>query len=257
MAKRAPCPGGVCPDIGTLLSESFEEFTQNIGPYALGGVSRMVVVFPIMLLAIFVFYFILFGLMALMMVGIGLIAAVLPEELAVLGALVMQLLFMAGFLIVMMLFAMGLSGLTAPFNASVLRAVARHQRGDEELGFSAAYSTATKDVIPVVTSIVIITTISLLGACLCYFPALIAAFFLVFAFSFVVFHRLGAIEAIVTSFRHVQRHLTWHVGFFGIYFAILMVAGYVPILGPMFATALFVRAYRNIFGDGEQIVHPN
>lgn len=257
MAERKPCPGGEFPEIGTLLSESFAEFSENIGPYALGGVSRMVIVFPIMFLAIFLFYFVLFALMMVMVVAIALVAATLPEELAVLGALLVELLSVVGFIIVMLLFAMGLGGIVAPFNASVLRAVARHQSGEEELGFSAAYSTATRDVISVVASIVLITTVTLLGACLCYAPALIASFFLVFSFSFVVLHRLGAIEAIGASINHVRRHLNWHVGFFGIYFAILMVSGYIPILGPMFATAFFVRAYRNIFGDGEQIVHPD
>jgi hypothetical protein len=33
-----------------------------------------------------------------------------------------------------------------------------------------------------------------------------------------------------------------------------MVASYVPVLGPIFLSALHVRAYREMFGDGEEPV---
>ena len=39
-----------------------------------------------------------------------------------------------------------------------------------------------------------------------------------------------------------------------VYLGLIMVGSYVPIVGPMFATAFHVRAYRGVFGDDAEPV---
>ncbi|MFT7520790.1 MAG: hypothetical protein ACI9MC_002941, partial [Kiritimatiellia bacterium] len=49
------------------------------------------------------------------------------------------------------------------------------------------------------------------------------------------------------SFNHAKSNVGWHLGTFGLIFVVSMVAGNIPVLGPMAAIAFIVRAYREAF----------
>src|SRR5687768_2800127 len=54
-------PGGELPDVGKILTETFSEFGENIGPYAMAGLGHFLVMMPIIFVTIMVGYLVLFG----------------------------------------------------------------------------------------------------------------------------------------------------------------------------------------------------
>jgi hypothetical protein len=73
-----------------------------------------------------------------------------------------------------------------------------------------------------------------------------------FATSLVFLHRQGAVQAMRTAMQHALAHLEWHTPFALLYLVMVSFGGYLPIIGPAFAIAFHVRAYRYVFGDGDE-----
>src|SRR5262245_53238038 len=53
---RGPLPGGQLPDHGRLLTDTFAEFGDHIGPYLLAGLGYTLVIVPLTFVAIFGIY---------------------------------------------------------------------------------------------------------------------------------------------------------------------------------------------------------
>jgi hypothetical protein len=249
--------GGRVPDLGQLISATIGDFTDNIGPYAMLGLGQFAVVFPVTLVAIVVIYFGIFAVMFGGLFGTGMLAAVIGRTSDDAAGLVMvlgELLSMT----VMMAFIFGAIGLiaaiVAPISASTTRAIAAHQRGEAKLELSSAFSTATQDVAAVIAVTLLVTTVILGGMMFCYLPGLAAMILLSFAFEMVALHRRGALSAVSSAARSAMGNPSFYLMFGLVYFVIMMVAAYVPIIGPMFGSALHVRAYRELFGDGDEPV---
>ncbi|MFT4621377.1 MAG: hypothetical protein ACI8PZ_000029 [Myxococcota bacterium] len=257
---REPVAGGELPDPFQLLDETLKEFMANLGPYVLAGLGQMVFVFPVVFIAIIGLYALMFGGVFGGMAVVGLVAAVLPEDLAGLVVGLGSLALPIGLFGITFLVIGGMSVVLMPTAASLARAVARHQRGEDDvLGFTSAFDSATQDVGSVITAGAVVVMLSIMGAMMCYFPAFAVLLFLGFAMNMVALHREGGVAAITTVFAHARQHLPWHGKFTLLYLVLMLVAGNVPIIGPMFAVALHVRAYRRLFGDGDTAVlhvHP-
>ncbi len=256
--KLEPEPGGEFPAIGDLLTETMEEFQDNMAKYVLAGVGQFLVIMPVVFVGIFVLYFgIAIGMGVVMVCGAiigGLLAEYVNEGLGFLVLMLTQL----GSILVPILFLVafigGLAALLAPFNASLVRAVAGHQRGELELDFPAVFATVGKDLPKVIGAGILLGMMSTVGLMMCYFPALAVPIVFGFVAPLVALHRLGAIDGVKTALAHFMAHSSW-VGTLGVvYLGLSMVAAYVPILGPAFILAFHVRAYRKVFGDGETAV---
>lgn len=256
--ERGPLPGGSLPDVGKLLAETFADFGDNIGPYLLAGLGHFVVLVPVVIVMVLVTYGVVFGgMLGTMAVGgalSGLLAEVAGDELAGLGVsltMVLSLLVTLALMVGMVALA---GALLAPLNASLVRAIARHQRGEEALSFGSAFTHATDDLVATVLVAVATIGISLALLSMCYLPVLAVPVLLPFAGTLVALHRRGAVDGLRTAFRHSTGNLSWYLMFGLLTFVGGMVAGYVPVLGSVFMTAFHVRAYRHVFGDGPEPV---
>jgi len=255
---RAPVEGGVEPDVGKVLNETIAEFTDDIGPYVLASLGHTLVVVPVVLIAVLVMYFGMFFVIFGGSFGAAAVAILMTELMGEavggLSMLASQLLLFAGIFGVIGAFGAGIAAITAPLNASLVRAVAAHQRGEATLDIASAFGTATKDLVKVVGMAIIMGLLAMFLLMMCYVPVLVLPLVFGFASSMVHLHRKGPISAFTTSVAHFQKHPSFHLVFGALSIALSMVASYVPVLGPAFITALHVRAYREMFGDGEELV---
>ncbi|MEL6349564.1 MAG: hypothetical protein AAFV53_41055 [Myxococcota bacterium] len=246
--------GGERPDLSELLSETMNEFTENLSSYAMAGLGQMLILFPVILITIFGLYIALgLGVVGMIVGGAGL-AAVLPEDLVALGA-VLGPFIMISVIGIGSIAAIGLvTAVTAPLHASLVRAIVAHQRGEQPLEWTSAFSTLTENVSAVIFGALTLTVLSILLAMMCYLPALLPLIFLTFAPSLIAIHGHGAMDGLRLAAQHARAHLGWHATFGLIGFVMLMVASNIPVIGPMFVVAFHVRAYRRVFGDGPEPV---
>lgn len=245
--------GGKIPDVGQLLSVTTAEFTDNIGPYALAGLGQLLVVLPVTFIGIIIGYIAMMVAMMFGMAGSTLLGAGVGGDaggaVAGIGTLAsMGLGFFVLFLVIALMMAV-----IAPVSASLHRAVAAHQRGEKVLELGSAFSMAMQDLVPVLLVAILYGSIVTFGVLLCYLPGIVAMIVFGFAGPLVYIGRRGPVAAMALSMRHCIENINFYLPFGGIYFVIMMFAAYVPVIGPMYGMALHVRAYREIFGDGEVI----
>jgi hypothetical protein len=250
--------GGELPELGKLVSDTFAEFGDNIGPYVLAGLGLYLVTIPIALVAVFVGYFVGgVGFVGVALVG-GVIGSVVGDNVDQgLGALVMvgaQLLSVAVLFLMIGVIIVGIVGLLAPINASLARAVAAHQRGEKPLELQSAFSSMGRDVVPVIVVTSAVTLLAVVLALFCYFPALAVTVLFPFAGTLVALHGDGAGAALRKAFAHARANLGWYVPFGLLFVVVTMVGANVPVVGPAFLVALQVRAFRHVFGDGPAVV---
>ncbi len=255
---RYPLPGGETPDPVQLLQDSLKEFTDDLVPYLMAGLGQMVVTIPLTIIMVFVIYFVMFG----TLLGgalVGAIAGAVVGEAAgdEAGGLVFGLIYLLSFVLMFGLIA-GLSAmlgaLMAPLNASLVRRVARHQRGERVLDFSAAFSDAKENILPTMIVTALVGLVVTVGIMFCYIPGIIAAFLMMYAGTLVFLHRLSPVNAMVTSAKHFTGHFKFHGIYSLLHFAAAMAAAWIPLMGPMFLLALHVRTHRALFGDAETAV---
>lgn len=251
-----PLAGGDLPDVGSLLTETFAEFGDNIGPYAMAGVGLMLVTMPLAFVMIFGIYIVVFGgMFGTMIAGAAFsvfVSQTVSEDLGAVAMVVTQLATIAVPVVLVVGAVAAIGAILAPLNASLARAVAAQQRGGPKLELTSPFSTFTQDLVSVVVAALLIAALVTMGAFLCYLPALAVPLLFGFGTTMVALHRTGAGQGLRTSMQHALGHLSWHLPFGLLYLVFSMVAGYVPVLGPMFLVAFHVRAYRHVFGDGEE-----
>ena len=245
-------PGGETPQIGELFSATMDEFIKNIGPYALAGVGILLVSIPVVIVAFIAGYILMFAGVFGTMFGVtaGLMA-VLPRDLEFLGPIGGMLATIVVIFILITLLTSTISALMAPFNASLMRAIAAHQRGEEELTIGAAFSTLTQNIASVIFTAIMITVLSIVLVSFCYIPILLVPLFFAFASGLVAVHGLKAMDAMKGAAGHAKMHLKWHALYMVVFFGTSILANYIPVLGAAFMSALHVRAMRMLFGDGE------
>jgi hypothetical protein len=244
--------GGAKVDLGKAFNETLQDFTRDLGPYALAGLGLLVLTMAAVMLTLIPFYALIFG-------GMLLNVAVMSGGAAGGGGtpdspvpwMVAAIFGLAFFLLIAVLTA-----ITAGFVASLLRAIAAHQRGSARLGFDAVYSTARQGIGAAVGVTLAGGLLAAVGALFCYLPGLIVSFLLFLATPLVVLHPVPVGRALRLSAREVRSDLGFYVKFYAIYLGVSIIAQYVPVIGPMFAVAYFVRVYRELFGDDPVPVFP-
>ena len=246
--------GGELPDIGATLSETLNDVTENIGSYAMAGLGMMVVMIPYVLVMFFGIYMLLIAVFFGGAIGVTGLTAMLPSELAGIGGVV-GILLTGGVSMVLFLAMLGVSSaIIAPINASLVRAIAAHQRGDRPLEFTAAFSAMGENVGAVILGTTLLTLLSIVLAMMCYLPALLPVIFLSFATPLIVLHSRGAMEGIRMALAHARSHLSWHLKYGVTHFLVLIVSSQIPVIGYMFAAAFHIRMYRKVFGDSQEPV---
>lgn len=249
-----PLPGGALPEVGKLLNETIAEFTDNFQGYLLAGLGHFLVLMPVTVVSVIVVYVGLMGgfVATLVLGGIGtvLLEQVLGDLGAQMGALLTTVLSMV--VPAVLLFGMigALVALLAPLNASLYRAIAAHQRGEQKLELTAAFTAAHTGIVPVVLVTLATVAIALALMMFCYLPALAVPILLPFAFGLVALGGVGPVKALTSSARHSTANLQWYVVYGLLSIVLGMVASNVPVLGMAFLCAFHVRAYRYVFGDG-------
>lgn len=242
---REPESGGAFPDVSDLLQESITEFFDAIGPYLLGVLGLLIGSMAVGLAGAVVF-----GLLLVFAVVAGAGIGAVGDQLGSVGAALLAAVSVGVDLLFLGVAVVGMTMLTAPLTASFMRAVAAHQRGEAELQIGAAFGTLGQHLPQVVGVGAIVGGATFVGLLLCGLPALLVPLFLGFAVPMVALHGLSALEAARTNIAHVRDHLQQHAIIAAVTFALNVLSGMVPLLGPAFVMAFTVRAYRKIFGDG-------
>ena len=91
------------------------------------------------------------------------------------------------------------------------------------------------------------TGLSMVGMLFFIIGAWIVQIALGFALPGMVTHELGVIDSIKRSVAHFREHPKWHLGFWGLGLAVMMIAGNIPFIGymiglPFFAVSVASRA---------------
>jgi hypothetical protein len=251
-------PGGEHPELGVLFQETVSDFQDHFADYLLAGVAQFVVVMIAVLVSVVAAYL----LMTLGIVGLtlGLIAITAAVEQAF-GQDAVPLVLVPGQLSMILVLLVGagafggaVGAALAPMHASLVRAVAVHQRGEGKLEAAAAFSTLGERLVGAVVVGAATATLAVGGVFLCYLPALLVPLLFGFGSTLVALHPLGGLRALAISARHALANPSWALPFGLMSTVLLMVSGNVPVIGPMFALSLLVRAHRYVFGDGEDPV---
>lgn len=239
VVQRKP---GELPELGTLLSETMEDITENIAGYALAGLGLFFVTFIMVFVAIFVLY----GGMAVIGIGAVMIGALIGGDI---GPLIAMLGGMVGFFLLMFVFMGVMMGTLLPVQASLERSIRDHIHGRGQLGIHSAFTSLFTDIVPLLLAGMGLIAASMVGILALYVGALVAGWALYWTISLVALDRRGAMDALKTSLSRV----TGDMGGVGVLTLVTMllglVASYVPIIGPMFAISLKVRAHEAIFGE--------
>jgi len=164
-----------------------------------------------------------------------------------------DLLTFGGFGLYFLSILVGLPLVLGPTFMAVHHAVNAHLDGDEgALGFGGMYRHLGRSILPGAGLNLAMMVLSLVGALFCYVGAFVVQAALVFAVTGVVVNGLGLGASMGQSVKHFRENLGWHFGFWAIGFAIMMIAGNIPIVGyavgiPLFAS-FTLRGHRAVFG---------
>jgi uncharacterized membrane protein len=237
------------PDVGALLKSTLDDFMKDIGPYAMAGLGYMLVMVPVMMVGLITFYA---GLFAVIFASA---AGAQASGSADAGAAVSGLV-MAGVGLGMVVLIAVLNMAFSLAHGSLLRAIHRHQRGEETLGIKAPFSTLGTRAGSTIAASLLAGLLTFGGFLLCVFPGFVVALLLFFTMPLVAIHGLTAGAAVRQSIAVVRSNLGYHLILMLAIMVVGMIASYVPVVGPMFIVAMTVRVYREIFGDGEVPVMP-
>lgn len=245
-----PEPGGAVPPIGALFTETIDDLSKNFGGYALATLGFLAVAVPV---TMFLVFGVIIAVNILVAIGIAGSAAAADASGGDAGGLVA----LGGTFGTIGLAVLGFFGIillavtvASPFSASLQRAVAAHQRGEEPLSFNAAFRTWNQNVVAYAMVLLFVTGASFVGVMFCYVGALVPAVLFGFAPFMVALHGAGAGAALGATSRHARANLKDHLVYAGLVFVVNVVASQIPVLGQGFVTALTVRGYRKVFGDG-------
>lgn len=242
------------------LSWSFKHFGDHIGEYALAGLGQFVAALVVGLIAIPVFYCCIFGayvgMVGGMLGGMAVGASTGEEELAAglagLGAFGGLALF---YLAIFGLF-LGIMAVLAPISGSLLRAVDRKLRFQEELSFGSAFSTVWKQPIRDASIVVAVGLLNALGALLCLVGVVGTLALTNTAAMRVMLDGEPVFGALKGSFAHARENLGWTMADVGMEYVVSLVANYVPVIGPAYALLFHVVTYRDAIpaADGEPLL---
>jgi hypothetical protein len=219
------------PDVGRLFADALEDLRQDLGGWLLAGLALTIVLYVAPILAM-----------------MGVVAVLAPigfvrdgVVINVLGALTLPV------AAIVAAFAIG------PFLGSTYRAAGRRMRTGERMGFGSAFSSAGEDLGHTLLVTLVFGALVAAGGAMCVLPGLAVAWLLGFALPDVFLNRRRVGDALSNSVALVRRQPGWTLGVAALGLLIALIAGAIPIAGPIVGSALWialhVRAYRAAFGD--------
>ncbi|MBT3224166.1 MAG: hypothetical protein HN348_34290 [Proteobacteria bacterium] len=221
------------PKVVDLAMAAFEDMKNHFKGFLLSGVGMLIMVILVTVVSLVAVYAPLF-------IGLAM------DSVAV----------MFGGMAVGTILAIGLSiALAIPMQASIGRAVDKHLRGEEDLGYSASYSTITEDMGKVIAWGLLGVLLGTLGVFACYVGAFAVSFLLHLSFPALLLHRMGVVESMKFSYRFTMEHPKFSLAFWGLGLAIQMILSYIPIVGMLLLLGFLFnyqfRGYRMLFGYGD------
>lgn len=219
------------PPVADLFMETIEDFKVNWKSHGLAGLGMVVVMFPAMI--------------GIMLLGyVPFVAAVVAES---------EILLVAGALWMLVAFTFGIAVVMGPVMFAIFSIENTHLEGDTDaLGFGGYFSRLFERPVGAAGYQLAASGLGVAG----FFVFIIGAFVVQIALSMampaMVVHRLGVIAAISRSASHMKNHFVWHLGFWGLGFVVVAIAGNIPFVGYIFGMPFFaayiLRGYRAVFG---------
>lgn len=234
-----PPPSLRLPSVTELVSSTAQDVMGDFGGYMLSGLLFFVVMMGGTLASVLFIY----GGMFLGMVP-GMILE--DEGLTILGVV-------SAMLLATLAIVAGFTVLLGPLLAGLIRSLwARMNRG-QPLTLMAPLSGARQDPMGAIVLYTVVTLASVVGMLFCYLPGLLVQMFLGFALPAHAVHGLKPMDAMRFSIGHVRANLGWHLAFYFLGLAVMMVIMYIPFIGYVLMFPVFftyqLKAYREIFGD--------
>lgn len=229
-ASAKPSTSAELPPVVDLFMATFDDFKDNFVGFFLTGLGTFGVAFAVL--------FVIIGLSV-----VPLLAGAVSENeiLMVVGFLTYFIGILAGTVIVM-----------GPTMYAVFSAANAHLEGDEDaLGITGGLRYLFKRPIGAMGYQLAATGLSMVGMLFFIIGAWIVQIALGFALPGMVTHELGVIDSIKRSVAHFREHPKWHLGFWGLGLAVMMIAGNIPFIGYMIGLPFFavytLRGYRAAF----------
>lgn len=225
------------PPVLELLQEFIELLKRDIVVYVLGGVGLVLVVLPVSVVAVFGVY---------LAMGLGMLPGMLLESE---GALILGML--GAIFAYAAALGIGITLISAPLQASLMRAMNAHFEGGAPLGFGAAFSTAGEDLPRVLGFAFLHGVLIFVLAMFCYLPGIAFALLTDFAWSHVVLGKRGPVEALQLSIKDATDNPPWHLGYVLVTVGMAMVVTYIPLVGYFLAPGVLaawrVLVWRRVF----------
>lgn len=233
-APAVPTNAEGLPKVMDLLSLCFKDLSNHFAPLLFAGLGMQLVMFPLVFVSIFIVY------------GSMIPGVVMEDPLVMIVGLVFGMLAMMGLLFIA----------TAPLTNSLTRSMWAYVEHNELPGFGASFSRMFENLGTMLLLMAVQAVLVTIGLMMCYVPALFVGMAFSFAVPAVVVHNRSMPEAVGQSFGHMKSHFVWHLGFYFLGLAIVMVGSQIPIIGPAISLPLYYlyqfRAYREIFGAGPE-----
>jgi len=227
----AVAPAETLPPVVDLFMETIEDFKVSWKGHLLAGLGLMVVAFPVLFILILVSVAPFFA---------GIISE--NEVLVVVGFLLYMFGILAATIVVM-----------GPVMYAAYSMEQAHLNGATELGFGSGLSRLMERPVGAIGYQALASALGTIGFFFFIVGAWVAQILVSFALPAMVVHNDGVMAAVSRSFSHVKDNFMWHLGFWGLGFAVMMVAGNVPIVGYAiglpFLANYTLRGYRAAFGS--------
>ncbi|TVQ93102.1 MAG: hypothetical protein EA397_04835 [Deltaproteobacteria bacterium] len=264
MSTASPTPDGALQSPVEIATESINVLMDNVGPLLMAILAQVLSVFVASFVIVPLSICCLYGCM-IGSVPTGMaVGAVLHPLLGdggagTIGALITTFMFIGSFVLFYGILIVGLLLVVAPISGGTLRVIDEHLRGVSEASFGAVFKKAGEQPAKDIFSNGIFSVALLVGMLFCYIGALIPAVLLMWFPFACELDGKSIREGLTRSIRILREQPGWVLTTFAVGFVANMVAGMIPLLGPLYAIVFMVRCYRVAFpaeteGDSEVTV---
>ncbi len=219
------------PPVADMFMATIEDFKENWADHGMVGLGMLLILIP----AVSVF----------MLVGfVPYVAAIISEDIA---------LIFAGLAWLMVSSIVGMALVMGPVMYALFSIENSYLEGDTEaLGLGGFFSRLGERPVGAIGYHVSASGLGMVGVLFFIIGAFIVQIALSMALPAMVVHKMGVVAAITRSASHVKDHFVWHLGFWGLGFVVVAIAGNIPFVGYAFGMPFFanymLRGYRAVFG---------
>ena len=221
------------PPVVDLFMDTMNDFQVHWKGHLLLGFGAMLVAFPLIMV----------------IVGVSItpmLAGIVLES---------QLLMLLGMFVYMFGIIGGSAVIMGPITFAIFSAENRHLDGEEDaLGFGGVFRHMFDRIFSAIGYQLIAMGLGMVGLLFFIVGAWAVQIAIGLALPALVVHRMGLGGAFKQSVLHMKDNPVWHLGFWGLGFVTMMIAGNIPIVGYAiglpFLASYTLRGYRAVFGNG-------